>query len=76
MTKPVKKQTARVRKDPFRKDPFYFEQRNREYTILIDESDKQIMLVKRHVPDEMTASQLTTRLNNAIYRWMIKEGLQ
>lgn len=62
-----------VKKHPARKDPFYFEPRDKEYTILIDESDKQTMLVVRHVPDDMTANQLTTRLNNAIYRWLARE---
>jgi hypothetical protein len=62
-----------VKKHAAQKDPFYYEPRDEEYTILLDESDKQTMLVKEHVPDDMTASQLTTRLNNAIYRWLARE---
>jgi hypothetical protein len=62
-----------VKKHSAKRDPFYYEPRDEEYTILIDESDNQTMLVKQHVPDDIVASELTTRLNNAIYRWLAKE---
>ena len=44
--------------------------------MLIDEGNDVAQIVYPDVDDVITARKLTDRLNNAIYRWMVKNGIQ
>ncbi len=59
-----------------RPDPFYFEKRDEGWSIYIDVSVGQSQIIYNSLPDEGVAESFTDRLNNAVYRWMIKHGLE
>jgi hypothetical protein len=63
------------------KDPFYYKQRpdsvrGSTFWVYIDEGNDTAQVIYHDIHDVVTARDLTNRLNNAIYRWMVKNGIQ
>lgn len=76
-----KKQWAQpelVAKRVIRDDPFYYREVNvtgkkRIYYVCIDEGNDNAWVVHKDVLDIVDARKLTNRLNNAVYRWLMKK---
>lgn len=63
------------------KDPFYYRERpdsvkGSTFWVYIDEGNDIAQIVYNDIDDVVTARKLTNRLNNAVYRWMTKNGIQ
>ena len=77
-----------MRQDPFYdkervvlKDPFYYTEqpdsvKGSTFWVYIDEGNNISQIVYYDIHNETTAQELTNRLNNAVYRWMVKSGIQ
>ena len=64
-----------------REDPFYYEEhpdsvKGSTFSVYIDEGNDIAQIVYHDIDDVLTARDLTNRLNNAIYRWMVRSGFQ
>jgi hypothetical protein len=77
LAKPLIKQTARVREDPFHYAGYDMPSRKgkprKVFKIMIEEGENIYQIVYYDIYDLDTAKTLTTRLNNAIYRWLVRE---
>ncbi len=77
-----KKQDAQIKlveKRIIREDPFYYREttipgKRRIYYVCIDEGNDNAWVVHKDVLDIVDARKLTNRLNNAVYRWLMKSG--
>lgn len=62
-------------------DPFFYEEYQEpqregdpitRYKVMIEEGKNLHQIVYYDIHDPITATKLTARLNNAIYRWLVK----
>ncbi len=61
-------------------DPFEYSEKPNSvkgstFWIYIDEGNDVSQIVYEDMDDEIEAKQLTNRLNNAIYKWVVNQGL-
>ena len=63
-----------------REEPFYYETCDHDgkhgWSVYIDETPDESQVVYHMVHNEIAAKNLTNRLNNAVYRWIVRHGLQ
>lgn len=59
-----------------REDPFYYKETNiaGNYYVCIDEGNDTALVIFKDALDIVDARKLTNRLNNAVYRWLMKKG--
>ena len=71
-----------MKKHTARKDPFHYEEYDmpirddkpkKVFKVMIKEGENSYQIVYYDIYDLETAMKLTTRLNNAVYRWLAKE---